>query len=411
VWVAYVRHVGAFSRPARLFLLAQFLYGMGQTAVWVLRNLFLRQGGYREDFIGNTLSATSVGAVLVVLSLTRFMDRRRIRGFSAAGVLCLSVSLAGVGLVVHEGAILAFCLLSGVGIALLEVGTAPFLARHSGAEERPYLFGFSMALSPTAGLLATLMLKGGALAWGENLASYRNMLFAAAGTSLLALPALAGMREAEPERAAVGTDRFDWRTAAKFFLPELAFGLGAGMTIPFINLYFRNRFGLQVGSIGLLYAAAQALMMGAFLAAPLLARRFGPVRTIVAFQLSSIPFFLVLAFTATFEVAVVAFLLRHACMNMVHPVGAHFAMEVVRPDQRARVNGLKQAANKTSWVVANSVGGWLIVHRPLVLDGFTTTMLCTIGLYVVGSALYWRFFSRVPSGQVPAPEAEPLTGG
>ena len=219
---------------------------------------------------------------------------------------------------------------------------------------------------------------------------------------------LALIRESAPEPAEAGGDRFDWRTASRFFLPELAFGLGAGLTIPFINLYFRNRFGLSAGTIGLTYSAAQALMMVAFLAAPLLARRFGAVRTIVVFQLSSIPFFLALAFTVSLPVAIAAFVLRHACMNMVHPVGSHFAMEVVHPRQRARVNGLKQAANKVSWVVANSLGGVLIVSPPLFgRDGFATTMGITIVLYIVGSALYWRFFSKEPAGRVAAPEVEP----
>lgn len=406
----YFRHLAGFSRTARLFLVSQFFYGMGQTAVWVLRNLYLRQAGYREDFIGATLSASSVGMVLVVLTLTRFMDRLRIRGFSMAGAVLVAAGLTGVGLVSGETALLGFCFLSGVGISLLEVGTSPFLARHSEPGERPFLFGLSTALSPAAGLTATLALKGGALLWGENLASYRNMLFAASAATLLAIPVLLSMREREPEAPPAGGETFDWRTAAKFFLPEMAFGLGAGLTIPFINLYFRSRFGLQVGTIGLLYSAAQALMMVAFLAAPLLARRFGSVRTIVAFQLTSIPFFLVLALSGSLELAIAAFLLRHACMNMVHPVGAHFALEVVRPGQRARVNGLKQAANKTSWVVANALGGWIIVHAPFLKDGFTTTMFLTIGLYVIGSALYAAFFLKVPAGQAPAPEAEPSAG-
>ena len=36
-------------------------------------------------------------------------------------------------------------------------------------------------------------------------------------------------------------------------------------------------------------------------------------------------------------------------------------------------------------------------HTKLVIDGFATTMFTTIGLYIVGSALYWKFFSGVPA--------------
>jgi hypothetical protein len=40
------------------------------------------------------------------------------------------------------------------------------------------------------------------------------------------------------------------------------------------------------------------------------------------------------------------FLVHHASMNRIHPVGANFTMDVVHPRQRARANGLKQLASK-----------------------------------------------------------------
>jgi MFS family permease len=406
----YFRHVSTFVPAAKLYLASQFFYSIGQTAVWVLRNLFLREAGYKEDFIGQTLAAYSLGAVVVVLTMSQLMDRMKLRGFSMLGAVALGGGLIGTALADSREAVAACCFLSGVGSAQLELGTAPFLARHSSAVERPFLFGVSTALSPFAGLLATLGIKAGALAWGENLGTYRWLMGAAGVATLLAPGVLLFLRETPPEPVRSAAGPFDWKTAARFFLPEMAIGLGAGLTIPFINLYFRERFGRPAGEIGLYYTGAQALVMGAFLAAPLLARRYGPVRTVVACQLCSIPFFLVLALTTSLPIAVTAFLLRHAAMNMVHPVGSHFAMEVIHPRERVRVNGLKQAANKLAWVIANAAGGWMIAHTRLVRDGFATTMMTTIGLYVVGSAMYWKFFSDLPAGQAPVPEAEPNAG-
>lgn len=404
----YIRQIARFSPAARLFLIGQFLYGIGQSAVWVLRNLYLWEAGFRPDTIGSTLSASAFGMVAVVVLVPPFMDRMRLRGFQAAGAVLLSAGLAGVALVTHESAVLGLCFLSGVGLAMLEVASAPFLSRNSQAVERPYLFGVSMAVSPAAGLAATLGMKLGAYAWGENLASYRNMMFVAAACSAAAVAALLALREAAPEPPKEEEEeKFEWRTAAKFCAPEMLIGLGAGLTIPFINLYFKDRFGVPAGTIGLYYSGAQALMMGAFLAAPVIARSFGPVRTIVAFQLTSVPFFAVLALTTSLPVAVVAFLLRHACMNMVHPVSANFMMEVARSRQRARINGLKQTANKLAWVVATAAGGRLIQEARLIVDGFTTVMFVTIVLYLAGGLMYWGFFRKEPAGRVVPPAVDP----
>jgi MFS family permease len=404
----YLRHAAAFSPEARLFLAAQALYGIGQTAVWVLRNLHLKAAGFGESFIGTTLAVQSLGGVAVVLLASPWMDRRRLRPFQILGALLLAVGLAGTAPVRGPAAVLGLCLVTGIGMALLDASASPFIVRHSTSQERPWLFGVATALSPASGLLATLGIKLGSAVWGDSTSSTGRMMVVAGGATLLALLPLALLRDAPPEPSkGVDDDRLDWRTAAKFFLPELAFGLGAGLTIPFINLYFRNRFQMPAGTIGLYYAAAQALMMAAFLLAPVIARRWGSVRTIVAFQLTSIPFFVTLALTTSLGVAVAAFMFRHACMNMVHPVGAHFAMEVIRPRQRARVNGAKQAANKVAWAVSNSLGGLLIAQGalwPFLIDGFSTVMAVTVVFYAVGSAMYWRFFGLAQNP--PAPPAE-----
>ncbi len=408
----YLVQVRRFSTPARFFLAAQFLYGIGISTVWVLRNLYLRSVGFDELFIGRTLSAQACGMVAVLLLLTGFMDRSRAKGFLVAGVLLLSGGLSGVALVAdaHPYVVVGLCFMTGVGMALLEVSTAPFFTRHSTAAERPYLFGVGTALSPLAGLVATLGIKAGAMGWGEDRWGYRNLMLSGAAAAAMSVLALALIREAAVDAPSGRGDRLDWRQAVRFCVPEAVFGLGIGLTIPFINLYFHRRFSVPAGTIGLYYAGAQALVMVAFLAAPVVARRFGAVPTIVALELTSIPFFLVLALTTSLPAAVAAFLLRHACMNMIHPVSAHFAMTVAHPRQRARLNGLRQISNKGAWVVAAALGGWLIQRAPLLVDGFTTTMLATIVMYVAGSALYWWFFRGEPAGRVPVPAPEPTMG-
>jgi fucose permease len=66
----YFRHVAGFTTPARFYLAAQFFYAVGQTAVWVLRNLYFKEKGFSEDFIGQTLAVSSFGAMVVVLTMS-----------------------------------------------------------------------------------------------------------------------------------------------------------------------------------------------------------------------------------------------------------------------------------------------------------------------------------------------------
>jgi MFS family permease len=406
----YLQKVAGFSPASRAFLIALFFQFTGQTTLWVLRNLYLKKAGFDEEFIGTALAASSAGAALSILLLAREMDRRRLKGFMLADSLLISIGLAGVALIPEPVPILILSVVTGLGMGISQMCMPLFFVRHSSDEERAYLFGVGQALHPLAGLAMTLGIKGGALAWGETLEATRHMMLIGSAMPLAAFFALLRIRESPPEPPAPAEapePPLDWNLGLKFAATELAIGIGSGLTIPFINLYFYNRFSVEPGDVSLFYAAAEAIMFVGFLSTPLFAIRYGAVRTIVLFQIGSIPFFLLMAFTTSLPLAVAAFLARQAMMNMVQPVSDHFLMEAADPRQRARINGLKQMCRRGSWVIAPAASGYLIARAGFVVDGFTTVMLITIGLYLASAAMYWGFFRSHRTVRAPARESEP----
>jgi len=394
---AYLRHVARFSSAAKLFLAGAFLEGIGHGILWVLRNLFLKECGLSEGFIGNTMSIAALGTLVVAVPLAFFMDRGRLKGYVIAGTLAFAGGLAGMALWPKPLPILASNFVAGGGMALLGIGSAPFFMRHSTPEERPFLFAVGTAIGPAAGLVGGGLVWLLSLAWGEGFAAQRAMLLVAAGVSAASIPVFALLREAPAEAPPPGPRRLVEREAIMLCAPNVLIGLGAGLTIPFINLYFRDRFGQGPGAISVLFSVAQVATFFAFLAAPVVARRAGGVRTIVACQLLSIPFFVVMAFTQSLWLAMAGFLGRHALMNMAMPVAANFAMEVVPSDQRALTSGLRELTWDGAWLVSTSLGGWMIQHTRLVHDGYTVTMLVTIGLYVAGSGAFWMLWRKSPA--------------
>jgi len=53
--------------------------------------------------------------------------------------------------------------------------------------------------------------------------------------------------------------------------------LGAGLIMPFVALYLKEHVGATVAQVGLIQGAMAVAMAMAVLAAPLVARRFGPI--------------------------------------------------------------------------------------------------------------------------------------
>jgi MFS family permease len=389
--------VRKFSPQARLFLAAQFFFSIGGAAMWVLRNLYYRHVGFPESLIGTTLSVAASGAALVVLVLTPMLDRIRIKTLFLGGVALLSGGLVGVALFPDPLPAIGFCLLTGAGFAVFQICSAPIFTRYSTPEERPYLFGVGTALFPLAGIAATLGMKAASAFWGESAHSYQAMILIAALVVAFSLVFIVPMREERvPKRRRdepppVPLDR---RTAYKFCGAEFVVALGAGLTIPFLNLYFKGRFQLDLGTIALVFGAAHLVQVFAFLLSPVVSSRFGHIRSIVTIQLMSIPFFFAMAFTSLLPLAVMCFLMRQACMNMSQPIVSNFMMDVVRPEQRVRVNAMKALSWSVAWIVATSFGGFVIENVPRFVDGYTTVMLVTIVLYVTASTMYWFFFRR-----------------
>jgi len=219
----------------------------------------------------------------------------------------------------------------------------------------------------------------------------RITLLAAVGLLLLAVIPYAFIHSPPPDRGEARRFRLrgypNPRLLGKLALPAFMVGCGAGLVIPFLNLYFRDRFALDPPAIGRVFAVAQGITALGFILGPVMARRMGLVRAVVTTELLSIPFFLTLAFTYRLEVAVFAFWMRGALMNMNQPISRNFAMEVVGAEQQPIANSVLEMSWNLSWMISAQVGGWLIDRH-----GFALPMLVTVVLYFSASNLYFRFF-------------------
>lgn len=411
----YVAQVRGSGRNPQLYLWGVFLFGLGQSVFSLLYNLYLRTLGLSDSAIGQILSKVSIGAAVAALPAA-FLFRR----WPARRLLVLAGVLTAVGYVLQATLLapellLTVAFLTGMVITIFRLSVAPVVMREAKPELRPFLFSASYGVVFASAIVGSVV--GGllphlfhALTEVDRL-TLRWTLFAGCGLTLLSAVPFAAMKESAGEAPPSPREQLrdfleiDWALHLKLILPAALIGLGAGLIIPFLNLYFRDRFGLAESQIGLLFAAMQGFMVLGNFFGPATSRRLGLVGSVVATQLCSVPFMVVLALSGSFPLVVAAFFLRSAIMNMNQPLAAHFAMEVVRDRDHAVTNSLLSLSWFLAWSVSADIGGALIERR-----GYTEPLLIAAGLYVVASILYWIFFrnveeSRVPRADVEIPEA------
>jgi predicted MFS family arabinose efflux permease len=171
----------------------------------------------------------------------------------------------------------------------------------------------------------------------------------------------------------------------------LAFGLGAVLT--FIQLYFHLRFHLDPGPVGIIMAAAGVVAGAGTLSVPLVARRWGNLRTAVRLQWTAVPLMAVLALATGLPVAILAYGAVLTLRGMIDPVYTAFVQERVPERYRARLTGMYSVTYAIGYSLGPAASGQLQK-----IGGFTPAFLMGTSFYLVGATLLYLFFGRQRAG-------------
>src|SRR5262245_7775988 len=405
-WREFREAAAAFSRPARFYLGAEFLMWTAHGIFSVLFNLYLVEAGASEGFVGRAVSSSGVGMVLAALPAGWLPDR-----WGRRRTLMLGALLEGTGhllraLSTHEPVVLGAGLAAGLGQSLFQIAAAPFLTDHSTPRERTHLFTTFFASALLAGVFGNIL--GGLLpplarlvAPGlSHFGAYRvGLLVGAAFAASAALPlvALGGLVEPGPTHAASAPAAHEARRLWPIAVNGGLTGLGAGLVIPFMNLYFKNRFDCSSAQIGLWFSVAQVCTAFASLSAPVAARRFGKLRSAVGSQLLSLPFLVTLGAERNLGVAVVVFWLRASFMQASTPLIQAFTMEVLPQGLRARATSLTNMAWNIGWAASATLAGAVIERF-----GYAVPFYMTATLYLTAALTFFFAFRGTPESAQPA---------
>jgi MFS family permease len=407
----YADRVRKFSRNARLYLLNVVIIGAAMGIFRLLFNFYVLSLGYNEALVGSLITISSLTALLAALPMGYLADLiGRKNSLLLSGAL-MSVSIMAIVIWPSEQMLYAMNVVSGLGQSLAAVTMAPFLMENSGEEERTYLFSFSSGLQMAMASMGAWI--GGYLpTWigstrgvpAISSQAYAGALMVVSLIVLVGLIPLALLRtprQGSAERSMFAPVTYASKHPAllgKLILPMLVTSIGAGLIMPFMNVFFRQVHHQPDPVIGSLFAWGSLAMGIGLLLAPPLADRMGKIQLVVVTQALSIPFLIILGFSPIFWMSTVAYFIRLALMNMSTPVYQTFVMEHVDPSARATVASLVSMAWNFGWTLSPTISGILQVRY-----GFGPPFLGTIILYTISTLMYWAFFLRRKEERGPAP--------
>lgn len=416
--VGQVKRIGRLRPNAKLFLLMTAIQGLGGGIFSLFLNLFILARGNDETFLGIFMSLHSLSALGLGLPMGVVADRLGRKRSLLFGAL---LSLTGVLIAVLsplDWPLVAAAVAWGAGSAVYMAAGPAFMAENADPSERATLFSthsgimmlVSFAGSVVGGPLPALFSSLLGVA-PESAGAYRATLLVAAGVMAVAYVPLLRLKEQPQPRGEAGNGngialgsllRGD---VVRLLVPQLIISLGAGLLIPYLNIFFKQRFAISDSLLGLAFGVSQLGMGLATMLAPLFAERWGQVRTIVVSELASLPFLLALGFVPILPVAIGAFWLRATLMNMGGPLYTAFAMEQADEEERGKLG----AVLGLTWSVGRGIGPGIsgVVQQRF---GFAPLFLGTGATYLLAAVLLRTFFGDVQDTAQP-PQARPVSEG
>lgn len=399
----YIGRIKGFSRNAQLYLICIALGQISFGAYSVTYNLYLRSLGYSVSTIGVLVFVETLASGLASLPAGIFSDRfGRRRSLYYAIILSGLAAFGQISFTQTLPLLLFFNFMRGTSNTLKNISQSPFLMENSKAEERVHLFSTNQALSTMASVLGNTL--GGALPAllltqsfinGLEINALRWTLGISIGFYFLAAIPVYFIKESKHDykpRPALAEIRSTLKSERVRHLAcfQGMIGLGAGMVIPFFNVFLRDQLGATPAQVGSIMAMSSIVLTVGVLLSPILAERLGRVRAVSITQMLSIPFLLSAGYVPNLRIVAVAFWLRMALMNMSSPISGTFAMEMLDPRQRATANSLVNMTSQVMRAIAGALGGFMMDRF-----GLSSPYILTAAIYFTATLYYRKHFTKV----------------
>ena len=384
---------------------AAFLIHMINAGFILILNIYLRKKGYADESIAQFNSFRFLGVLFFAFPLGIFIKGKSLKPFFLASSLLVPLFSLFLLLSIQGGnetRITLGFILWGISFMILNVCGLPYIMRSAPEEvvSEAISLNFSTWSLATiiSGSLINILSRVKEIAIGGvtiPLDEFHIMLVIISISSFSFVLVLF-MREAKPRSIsssffsnfkALKSD-YDWILIGRVLFPNILIAIGAGLTIPFVNLFFNSVFKVDSDTFSLIGAGTAGIVFITTLIVPIIRRKFGFRVAILIPQWIAIFFLVILATTQlaqayswAFYVAIAAFMLRQPFMNMAGPMTSELGMKYVGPRNQELISAISSSVWSASWFISAKI---FQVLRQMDLEYyqifFITAVLCAVGV-------------------------------
>ncbi|WP_062104876.1 MFS transporter [Bacillus niameyensis] len=402
----------SYSDNIRNIFYGNILTQIGLGVFMVIYNFYIRELGFQDQMNGQVISMTSLATAIILIPAGILSDRAGRKKMILFGILLTGCSLFLRSVIEPQTLLLSAAFLTGLFQAFMQVSLIPLLSENSRPEERVRLFALHFGIMTASNVIGNLL--GGILTdtfglYYSSLVSIRITLLIGSLifiTGFIPIMKIVENREATTHiqqtnvnmLRTIKLQKYSVKMIFLFAVAQLFIGFGAGLVIPYLNLYFQDRFEASNSLIGLIISLGQAATAVAMFIGPIVVKRIGEVRAVVFLQLASLPFLLLTGFTNSLLLATIGFLFRQALMNAGNPIQMSLMMSKVDDSVKGFANSVNQMVFNLGWALMGPVSMGIVTNNGA-YKGYALVFSITCVLYLVGSTYFFIAFKSIEKNE------------
>ena len=393
-------------RNIHLLFLLEFFLSLIHVAFILILNIYLRKQGFSDPEIASFNSLRFVGALAFALPLGIFIRGRRLKPFFKMASLMVPLTSIMIIEAIHYSMTpliqLSF-ILWGIGMMLMRVCSLPFIIRHTTNDNSTEALSLSASTWSLSTMVSGLIISG--LDWISNIKLSPDLIKLNEYGILWIITLIGSLSYVFTIQINEDVDfnkgkrpgifslhkTYDWSMIFKAISPLILISIGAGLTIPFVNLFFNSVFNFNSSDFSLLSSITAMLVFTFSLLVPTLRKKYGYWMTIVFVQTLAILCLVIMSLTEIYAsypyaviIAVAAYIFRQPLMHMAHPASNELMMNYVGKNNQELISALSSSLWSASWFISAKLFEWLRL-----LDfRYYEIFLITAFLYVLGVILY-----------------------
>jgi MFS family permease len=350
------------------------------------------------EFTGIVLSTMGISTFVASLFLGIAADVYGRKKLLIFGTTLASLILMTFALTTNHLLLLGAAIIEGISEAAIFASSSALLADKVAAEKRTSafsLYGFVQSIAFGIGSFAIPAVLIFELIGFTNRESHIILYVLISMLSLISTLIILKIGESiRLKKSVKGYSDFlpkkSRNVLLKYVFTGALIAFGAGMVVPLMTLWFNLQYSISDAISAPILGLSSLLIAFATLVAPLLARRYGLIKAIVATQIASTLFMLATPLSPNYALAGFVYSIRALLMNMASPLSQSMIMGLVAEDERGAASGISGALWRLPNALSTFVGAWLMGLGLLAEPFFVASLFYTISIII-----FWHYFRRV----------------